>query len=157
MLGLCAALAAFAPCPAMSGPAPDAIVGDWLVESGDAIVRIQRHGEHYRGRLAWLAEARYPPGHPSGRAGEPVVDRHNPDPELRDRPLLGLTILEGLEYRDGRWLNGHVYNTETGKTYRCRVRLVDRDTLRLRGYIGIPLMGSGTTWTRVQGAPPEMP
>src|SRR5438105_13512928 len=41
------------------------------------------------GRIVWLLRPRTP-------AGQPDVDRLNPDPTLRQRPLCGLTIIWGL-------------------------------------------------------------
>jgi uncharacterized protein (DUF2147 family) len=63
--------------------------------------------------------------------------------------MLGLPILEGFRYvGKGKWSKGTVYNAETGKTYKAHLRLKDPDTLVLRGYIGISLIGGSTTWTR---------
>jgi len=39
--------------------------------------------------------------------------------------------------------------TENGKTYRCRLRLLDPDQLEVRPYIGIHLIGQTQTWHRV--------
>ena len=37
----------------------------------------------------------------------------------------------------------------SGSTYTCNIALDGDDRLRLRGYVGIPLLGRTTTWTRV--------
>lgn len=91
-------------------------------------------------------------------AGRPRVDRENPDPALRRRPILGLRLLEGLEHDgDGEWSGGTVYDPETGKTYKSKARLGEGgDVLHLRGYIGFSLLGRTTEWTRVpaDAAPP---
>lgn len=139
---------------AADAPAPaDAIVGFWRTDGGGAVVEIRPSGDTYTGRLVWLRESRYPADDPRGIGGQPVTDRHNPDPAARDRPLLGLELLTGLSYavEDGeaRWRGGRIYDTENGKRYDCNVRLVDHDHLKLHGYIGIPLLGRTTTWTRV--------
>ena len=86
-----------------------------------------------------------PPGSPSERE----FDDRNPDPALRSRPLDGLAIMTGFEYAgDGRWQNGTVYDPNSGKTYKCSITLIDDNTLKLRGYIGIALFGRSETWTR---------
>lgn len=132
----------------------DALLGDWQVASRDAIVRIERVGDEYQGRLVWLLHDRYGPEDGPALAGRPVTDRNNPDPALRDRPLLGLRLLWGLHYDGaGAWTGGWVYDSDDGRRYRCEIELEDRNHLRLRGYLGIPLLGGSTVWTRVERAP----
>ncbi|RJS93965.1 DUF2147 domain-containing protein [Salinisphaera sp. Q1T1-3] len=131
-----------------------AIAGFWRTEGGEAIIRIDAHAGHFPGRLAWLAEDHYPADDDQGMGGQPVVDRHNPDPAKRNRRLLGLKIIKNLDYHVGddqqaHWVNGRIYDTERGKWFDCRIQLADRDHLKLRGYIGLPVLGRTTTWTRV--------
>lgn len=150
---LCGCLALHAQSPVPDGSS--AIVGDWLVASRDAIIRIEREGDGYAGRIVWQLHDTYGPEDGPALAGKTVTDRHNPDPLLRSRPLAGLRLLWGLHYDpDGRkWVGGRVYDSDDGKTYHCEIRLLDRDRLSLRGYIGVPLLGGSTTWTRTQAPP----
>jgi uncharacterized protein (DUF2147 family) len=160
LAGLLLVAAAAAPAPA------DRILGDWMVDSRDAIVRIEGHGSgdqrRYAGRIVWLKDDHYHPADGAALDGRPVMDLHNPDPALRSRPLLGIRLVWDLRYDGELWTDGHVYNSDNGQTYGCLVRLVDDDHLKLRGFIGIPLFGGSTIWTRVsdlpRGAlPPEPP
>jgi uncharacterized protein (DUF2147 family) len=115
-------------------------------------VHIERCGEAYCGAIAWMKQPTYPPGSHDGPPGEPKRDARNPDSSLSTRPLLGLRILERFTYRDDEatWGGGRLYDPEEGKTYRGRMRLLDRDRLELRGYVGIPLLGRTVVWTRAQ-------
>ncbi|MES1924624.1 hypothetical protein T31B1_04835 [Salinisphaera sp. T31B1] len=148
------ATTAWADEPAMPG---QAISGFWQTEQGEAVVEIRADPDTqtYSGRLVWLRQARYLQDDPRGIGGQRVVDRHNPDPDRRTRPLLGLTLLTGLAYhpqaRDGRgqWQSGRIYDTENGKHYDCYVWLADAEHLKLHGYVGVRLLGRTTTWTRV--------
>jgi len=153
---------------AQASSGPDAIVGFWQTEDGGAVIEItsadalDAEKSGYQGHLAWLRESHYPADDPQGMDGEPVVDRHNPDPALRTRALIGLKLLTGLRYRvredgDARWVDGHVYDTENGKRYDCIAWLADDDHLKLRGYVGIKLLGRTTTWTRVADPVAEPP
>jgi uncharacterized protein (DUF2147 family) len=130
------------------------IVGLWATEptdKGQARVRITAADGTFDGTLVWLSEPDFPPSEPPEFAGRPKTDRRNPDPALRARPLLGLRILHGLRRRgDSTFEGGTIYDPETGRTYRCRARIADDGTLRLRGYIGVSLLGRTTTWTRVE-------
>ena len=47
------------------------------------------------------------------------------------------------------WTSGSIYDPATGNTYTCHLALDGDDRLRLRGFVGIPLLGRTTTWTRV--------
>lgn len=49
---------------------------------------------------------------------------------------------------DGRWSVGQIYDPNSGKTYSCKLKLIDRNTLYVRGYIGISLIGRTETWRR---------
>jgi uncharacterized protein (DUF2147 family) len=127
-----------------AGQAVANAIGRWATEDHSGHIEIARCGEKLCGTLVWLAE-------PTNAAGKPVTDRNNPNPELRDRPVLGLTIVSGMEpaRRHNMWENGTIYDPQSGNTYRVRMTLADGRTLQLRGYVGVPLLGRTSTWTRV--------
>ena len=117
------------------------VTGHWLSESGNGIIAIARCGTELCGKIVWLKEPM--------RDGAPAVDRRNPDPALRTRPICGLTILGGFrDTEPGRWSDGWIYSPENGKTYRATLALDADGTLKLRGYVGIPLFGETQIWTR---------
>ena len=157
-LGWCACcLMLLLPAAVRADPA-DGIVGNWLVESGDAVIHIERHGDRYEGTIAWQLHDTYGPEDGPELDGKPVVDRHNPDPALRSRTLDGLRLLWDLRYDvdDQEWTEGRVYDSDNGHVFRCQMRLLDPDHIRLRGYVGITLLGGSSTWTRVSKIPPEI-
>ena len=118
-------------------------IGLWYAEGGAAKVAIEPCDETLCGRVVWLRS-------PLDEEGCDLRDRHNPDPTLRDRKVEGLEVLRGLTQRsDGTWVNGRIYDPASGSTYTCQLTLDGADRARLRGYIGIPLIGRTTTWTRV--------
>ncbi len=50
---------------------------------------------------------------------------------------------------EDRWIDGKIYDPNSGKTYRCIIiTVVDDNTLKLRGHVGVPLLGRTETWTR---------
>ncbi len=141
----------------MVGPVPagdaDPLLGLWATpvddEGGQGHVEITRKGDGYSGQLVWLAEPVYAPDDKKGMGGKAKVDRENPDPALRSRPTNGLIVLEGF-VRSGtnKWTDGTIYDPNNGKTYRCKMQLKG-ERLKVRGYIGISLLGRTTVWTRV--------
>jgi len=122
----------------------DDILGIWLNEDKDAHVEIYKEGDKYFGKIVWL---KFPIDEETGK---PKVDDENPDEELRDQPVLGLVLLEDFVFDRDEWDSGSIYDPKNGKTYDCYMELKDYDNLKIRGYIGISLLGRTTYWTRVK-------
>jgi uncharacterized protein (DUF2147 family)/peptidoglycan/LPS O-acetylase OafA/YrhL len=126
--------------PALGAATP---VGLWYAEGGAAQVAIEPCGTELCGRVVWLRS-------PLDDDGCDLRDRHNPDPTLHRRHVMGLEVLQGLKPQpNGTWGSGSIYDPTTGNTYTCSLALDSDDRLRLRGYVGIPLLGRTTMWTRV--------
>ncbi len=127
----------------------DDILGIWDTPEKDCKIEIFRCRDRYCGKIVWLKEPYYPADDKGGMAGMTVVDRENPDPNLRRRPLVGLQLMTDLTYAGkGRWEKGTIYNPDNGKTYRCKMTLFSPGRLEVRGFIGIPLLGGTSVWTR---------
>jgi len=130
---------------------PDAIVGRWLNGKKTGQVEIYKENGKYFGKLIWLKEPVYPPDDRKGMAGQTKVDRENPDPSRRSQPLIGLVLLRDFDFvRDVLWERGKIYDPENGKDYRCKMTLTSPDVLRVRGFIGISLIGRTEVWTRIK-------
>jgi uncharacterized protein (DUF2147 family) len=128
---------------------PDAVLGSWITKDGKSRVEIVKDGDVYEGRIVWLKEPVYPADDNKGMAGQTKVDRENPDPVLRTRPIIGLPLIQGFRYDgDEVWADGTIYNPENGKLYKCKLTLQMDGSLKVRGYIGIPLLGETQIWTR---------
>ena len=122
----------------------DAIVGVWEPSHGKAKVKIEKIGDKYYGKIVWLKEKIDP------ETGEPKVDKNNPDESMRDVPLLGYRILKDFEYvGDGTWEEGTIYDPENGKTYSCVINMKDKNTLDIRGYVGVKTFGRTDVWRRL--------
>ena len=79
------------------------------------------------------------------------TDISNPDPTKKTRPLIGLVFMTGFTPEgSGRWDHGTVYDPKTGNTYASFLEYTGGDTLKLRGYIGISLIGRTAVWTKVK-------
>ena len=119
--------------------------GLWHTEDKSAKVQVETCGDNLCGSIVSLEE-------PLDDKGNPKTDAENPQPELRDRPIEGLKIVWGLEDSgDGEtWKDGKVYDPESGKTYNAKITLEDENSLKLRGYVGAPLFGRTSTWTRAE-------
>jgi uncharacterized protein (DUF2147 family) len=135
-----------APAPGAAEDAQAGILGNWLTQAHDGIIRITRTDDGvYQGIIV------------GGDAPE-RLDTHNPDPALRGRRLIGLLILQDLQYDGhGHWAGGSIYDPDSGHTYRCRIELHGPAALRVRGYLGVSLLGRTQLWTRYQGTSMQLP
>ena len=118
------------------------LIGDWLVSEKTAVITFFKNGDKYYGYTSWM-------NRPKDEHGKPRTDIKNPDPKKRNKPLLGAVLCQNFTY-DGKgvWVNGTVYDSRSGKTYNAKITMKDKNTIVLRGYIGISLIGGSTTWTR---------
>jgi uncharacterized protein (DUF2147 family) len=58
---------------------------------------------------------------------------------------------DGFEFKsENNWEKGTIYDPENGKTYSCKIYLENKNTMKIRGYIGISLIGRTDTWTRIK-------
>ena len=127
----------------------DKLLGLWNTPENDCKIEIFKCGDKYCGRIVWLKEPYYPADDDGGMAGRPIVDRENLNPDLRTRPLIGLQIMEGFSYiGENVWEKGTIYNPDDGKIYKCKMTLFAPNRLEVRGFIGIPLFGGTSIWTR---------
>ena len=123
----------------------DDLLGIWLNQDEDAHVEIYKEGDLYFGKVIWH---KFPIDEETGEA---KLDKHNPDPELQKRLSLGIKVLTDFEWdEDNEWDEGDIYDPKTGKTYSCYILMKEYDLLKIRGYIGISLIGRTAYWTRVK-------
>jgi uncharacterized protein (DUF2147 family) len=102
--------------------------GKWAMANGKVTVKVSGCGANLCARIVGLKEP------VSKIDGKPKVDRENPDPALRKRPLIGLSILVGMKPAgDGQW-KGAIYNPDDGKTYSATVTY-EGNTMKVKGCV----------------------
>lgn len=123
----------------------DKLVGIWEPSHGKAKVKIEKIGNKYYGKIVWLKEAIDP------ETKAPKVDKNNPDEKLRSTPLRGFRILKDFQYTDkNEWTEGTIYDPENGNTYSCIIKMTDDNTLDIRGFIGVSVLGRTDIWKRLK-------
>lgn len=139
---------------AMAGPAwaadpATSPVGQWKTIDDEtnterSIVEIREVGGELQGRILKIFF----------RPGE------NPDPvcefcegERKNQPIIGMTFLWGLKPDSSdTWAGGAILDPKNGKIYNAKVTLTDGgQRLRVRGFIGTPLLGRTQIWLRQSG------
>jgi uncharacterized protein (DUF2147 family) len=103
-----------------------------------SLVRISESGGVLSGRVEQLLH----PSRPNPLCDKCTDERHG-------KPVLGLSIIEGVRQHGDVWEDGKILDPENGKIYTVRLRPVDGGrTLEVRGYLG-PFFRT-QTWSRVE-------
>lgn len=129
----------------LSAQQKDDIIGLWKNGEGTGVINIYKTTSgHYAGKIVWLKEPIDP------ETGKPKLDKRNPDETKRSNPTLGLINMSGFSFNEEnkQWENGQIYDPKTGKDYSCKINQKDKNTIEVRGFVGISLFGRTDTWTR---------
>lgn len=121
-------------------------VGKWRTIDDDsgkprAIVEIDSSDGELHGKIVKLLNQ--PADAPPPVCDECEGPRHG-------KPVLGMTVLWGLAKDGDEWTDGKILDPESGDIYDASIQLSeDGQTLKVRGYLGISLLGRTQTWQRV--------
>jgi uncharacterized protein (DUF2147 family) len=114
----------------------ETIEGTWWTEGKEGKMKIEK-----------TKSGRYQVIIVSGK-DENKKDVHNPDPKQRERKLKGIVIMWNLKFEDGEYVDGYCYNPRDGNTYRVKMKITGKNSLRIRGYLLVPLLGQSQDWVR---------
>ncbi len=132
-----AVLGLLSAAPSVQAAERDTPVGRWLTQDKEAVIAIEPCGAMLCGRIVGV-----------------TLD-HPDDPFPTDnegRSQCGLTIIRGgVPDGEQSWAI-RITDPRDGKTYRARMRLDEQRRLRVRGYVGIPLLGRTEVWTPFHAA-----
>ena len=114
--------------------APTSPIGTWTTENGHGVIAIAPCGDALCGRIVGIDRA----------PGDPMPT------DVHGQSQCGLTIITGERPDDpGTWV-GHITDPRDGSVYGARL-WVQNGNLHLRGYLGIPLLGSTQVWRPFTG------
>lgn len=121
----------------------DKIEGLWYNAEKTAKINIfKAKDDKFYGNIVWLKEP--------NEAGHPKTDKKNPKESLRTQPMMNLQILRHFKKDGDKGYNdGEIYDPKTGKTYSSKITY-NGNSLDVRGFVGISLIGRTTTWERAQ-------
>ena len=108
---------------------PDAILGKWITDAGNCIVQVYKQGLQYKAKVLWFDVKNKKPM-------DQWVDEKNPDKSLRSRKLVGMEVVNGLQYsaKNNEWVDGIIYDATTGKKWDSVVWLDKNNSLKVKGY-----------------------
>lgn len=113
----------------------DPYIGYWEMPDGKVIIQIEKVNKEYVGYVRWLKDLTYPVGDPM--EGIEQIDRKNPNSSLRNRKVMDLQVVGGLKLnKQGTSLvDGWIYDSWNGKKYYGSAKVIDDNTLSLKGSI----------------------
>lgn len=138
-----ALLAAFVLAPALADTSSP--VGLWQNIDDDsgkpkALIRITESNGVLQGQIEKLFRD---PGEEANPKCEKCTDAR------KDKPVLGMVILTGLKKDGNEYTGGEILDPGNGKVYKSKLELTDGGKkLKMRGYIGVPMLGRTQTWVR---------
>ncbi len=125
---------------AVQAAAQNTPTGIWMTQAGDAKVQVAPCGAALCGKVIWLKQ----PIDPATK--RPQADDKNPNPALRDRPIIGIQLFIDMKPSGPNVWSGRIYNADDGQSYASTVTQTDAARLEVRGCVGA-LCGT-EVWTR---------
>lgn len=104
------------------------IAGRWYTDNRDSIIEIDQCGARMCGRVVRILKPT-----PDGK---PPIDSNNPDPSLRGRPILGMTLFQGFSDGGSEWTGGTLYDPRAGKAYKGKLVRTQDGKLKVTGCWG---------------------
>ena len=130
--------------PAKGG---DAILGEYFIKdekAEDSKVRFTKNADGtYACTIFWIETENDP------ATGKPWTDSKNPDKSLRNRPLIGVKLIESIPYdaKKNAWTGGKIYDPNRGLKANATISITEDGRLKVSGKI----LGIGETqyWDRL--------
>ncbi len=126
---------------------PDDIVGRWISAQRNVTVQIYKDSSAFRGKIVWFDD--------SDDKRRPMVnrtDKNNPIKSLRNRKIIGLDVLTGLNFniKCNCWQKGKIYDVTTGKTWNASITLDNINLVKVRGFWHYEFIGKSMTFKRLR-------
>lgn len=125
-------------------------VGRWMTiddstHRAKSIVRLWEKDKVLYGNIETLFPA-------PGEATDPICDKC--EGALKNKPIKGMLFMWGFKQDDDEWTGGRIVDPENGKVYRCWLKVVGNGRkLKVRGYVGISVLGRTQVWERADADP----
>jgi len=124
--------------------APERICGKWESTERNLRIQVYMQDNQYKANIIWFKDTE---GKPMGY----WTDVRNPDPALRSRKILGMSILSGLKYDSGKntWEDGMVYDSKHGRDWNASANIDKNGVLKVRGYWHFKFIGRTMDFVRI--------
>jgi uncharacterized protein (DUF2147 family) len=104
------------------------LVGVWESEEKNLQIEMFENDGKFFGRMIYFKCS-------TDEVMRTLKDIENPDKDLIDRKLLGLTLVTELAYQgDNVWDDGKIYDPNSGRTFEARIQVTGPQSATVRGY-----------------------
>ena len=124
----------------------DDVLGKWISTDKSVAVQVYRQGNDFKAKVIWFDERLG-----SGTPMNSRHDTHNPDEKLRTRKVIGMDILNGLNFNSAnqRWENGKIYDASSGRTWDTFAEINEEGKLYVRGFWKFSWIGKSHCFARM--------
>lgn len=123
------------------------ILGNWIATDNSVAVKIYHSNNEFRAKIFWFDE----------KLGSKVPmnlreDASNPVKELRNRKIIGMEILEGLQYNASQnsWDKGRIYDASSGRHWDSSATISKDGILKVRGFWKFKWIGKSMTFRKLK-------
>ncbi|TWR28740.1 DUF2147 domain-containing protein [Mucilaginibacter achroorhodeus] len=132
-------------CTAGNVHSDEVICGKWISEDKDLIIQVSKDNLEYHAKIVWFDDR------DESMQLDDHFDRLNPDPTLRNRKIVGMEVLEKLQYapNTNTWENGVIYDAKHGRLWNSCAYINSKGELKVKGYWHFKFIGKTLTFKRV--------
>lgn len=127
----------------------DRILGTWMAEEKNVAVEVYKENDSFKARVVWFSDE-----DDKSQPMETRLDVNNPDKNLRNRKILGSSVLRNLSYKakTDSWENGMIYDAKHGREWNSAAYIANDGTLKVTGYWHFKFIGKTMEFKRISPA-----
>jgi uncharacterized protein (DUF2147 family) len=120
------------------------ICGKWEAAEKNLRVLVYLEGDKFVAKIIWFSPN-------DGRPMEAWTDKNNPDKTLKERKILGMSVLTGLSYqaKTNSWEDGMIYDAKHGRDWNASAYIDKQGLLKVEGYWHFKFIGKTLTFKRI--------
>ena len=125
-------------------PPSDQICGKWESSEKNLIIHVYKEDNKFISKILWFNAN-------DGRPMSSWTDRNNPDETLRNRKIVGMSVLTDLIYKanTNSWENGVIYDAKHGRDWDASAYINNEGMLKVKGYWHFKFIGKTLTFKRL--------
>jgi uncharacterized protein (DUF2147 family) len=130
--------------PAGTATPCEQICGKWQSIENNLVVQVYREDTKFKAKIVWFEDGDI-------NKMSSWTDVNNPDPTLRSRKILGMSVLRDLNYNTEtkQWEDGMIYDAKHGRDWNASAYIDNSGLLRVKGYWHFKFIGKTLTFKRV--------
>ena len=111
----------------------DLIVGDWMDEKKEVLVRCYKENGKYYGKTIWV---------------ENLKERGKPLP-ANEQHWINMVVMKDFVFDKDEWNNGKIYVPKTDKTYTAYVKAISNNIIKVTGFVWFRFLSESQIFIRV--------